>query len=32
VKRQYPHSYNVMREVRDAFDPKGLLNPGVKIT
>jgi FAD/FMN-containing dehydrogenase len=31
VKRQYPHSYEVMREVKSTFDPKGILNPGVKI-
>ncbi len=31
VARQYPRSFPVMQEVRRAFDPKGLLNPGVKI-
>ncbi|MGP8124341.1 MAG: FAD-binding oxidoreductase [Nitrososphaerales archaeon] len=31
VARQYPKSHHIMREVRDAFDPKRILNPGVKI-
>jgi FAD/FMN-containing dehydrogenase len=31
VARQYPKSYGVMKQVREAFDPKGILNPGVKI-
>lgn len=31
VRRQYPHSYCVMTEVKRIFDPKGLMNPGVKI-
>lgn len=32
VSRQYPHTYELMREVKLAFDPKGIMNPGVKIT
>ncbi len=31
VARQYPKSYGVMKQIRKAFDPKGMLNPGVKI-
>ena len=31
VARQYPKSHQIMKEVREAFDPKGILNPGVKI-
>ncbi len=32
VERQYPNSYWIMREVKSLYDPKGLLNPGVKIS
>jgi FAD/FMN-containing dehydrogenase len=32
VERQYPRSYPVMKQVKEAFDPKGLLNPGVKVS
>ncbi len=31
VRRQYPKTYGLMKEIRQAYDPKGLLNPGVKI-
>ena len=31
VERQYPKTYWIMREVKEAYDPKGILNPGVKI-
>lgn len=31
VARQYPKSYGVMKQIREVFDPKGMLNPGVKI-
>ncbi len=31
VKRQYPRTYEIMKEVRRVYDPKGILNPGVKI-
>ncbi len=31
VQRQYPNSYWVMEEVKRLFDPRGILNPGVKI-
>lgn len=31
VKKQYPETYEVMVEVKETFDPKGLLNPMVKI-
>lgn len=31
VARQYPRSYGVMKKIRETFDPKGMLNPGVKI-
>jgi anaerobic glycerol-3-phosphate dehydrogenase C subunit len=32
VKRQYPHLYNAMKEIKTIFDPEGLLNPGVIIS
>jgi glycolate dehydrogenase FAD-linked subunit len=31
VAKQYPRTHWIMREVKDLFDPKGILNPGVKI-
>jgi FAD/FMN-containing dehydrogenase len=31
VERQYPKTYWIMREIKSLFDPKGTLNPGVKI-
>ena len=31
VQRQYPKSYWIMKEVKELFDPRGILNPGVKI-
>lgn len=31
VERQYPKTYWIMREIKSLFDPKGVLNPGVKI-
>lgn len=31
VERQYPRTYWIMREVKEAFDPRNLLNPGVKL-
>jgi FAD/FMN-containing dehydrogenase len=31
VKRQYPRTFEIMREIRSIFDPKRALNPGVKI-
>jgi FAD/FMN-containing dehydrogenase len=31
VERQYPRSYWIMQELKKLFDPKGILNPGVKI-
>lgn len=31
VERQYPRTYWIMRELKVLFDPRGLLNPGVKI-
>ena len=31
VRRQYPETHELMKQVREAYDPKGLLNPGVKI-
>ena len=31
VERQYPKTYWIMREVKSLFDPRGVLNPGVKI-
>ena len=31
VERQYPKTYWIMKEVKRLFDPKGFLNPGVKI-
>ncbi|MDX9897137.1 MAG: anaerobic glycerol-3-phosphate dehydrogenase subunit C [Desulfofustis sp.] len=32
VKRQYPHLYEAMKEIKAAFDPDGLMNPGVIIS
>jgi FAD/FMN-containing dehydrogenase len=32
VERQYPKTYWIMKEVKGLFDPRGLLNPGVKIS
>jgi len=32
VERQYPHLYHAMREIKGAFDPDGLMNPGVIIS
>ena len=31
VKEQYPETYELMVEIKKIYDPKGLLNPGVKI-
>jgi FAD/FMN-containing dehydrogenase len=31
VERQYPKTYWIMREIKGLFDPRGILNPGVKI-
>jgi glycolate oxidase len=31
VARQYPRTHQIMKEIRDIYDPKGVLNPGVKI-
>jgi FAD/FMN-containing dehydrogenase len=31
VRRQYPKTYGLMKQIRETYDPKGLLNPGVKI-
>ena len=31
VERQYPKTYWIMEEIKTLFDPKGVLNPGVKI-
>ncbi len=31
VERQYPKTFWIMREIKDLFDPKGVLNPGVKL-
>ncbi len=31
VERQYPKTYWIMQELKGLFDPKGILNPGVKI-
>lgn len=31
VERQYPKTYWIMKEVKALFDPKGTLNPGVKL-
>jgi FAD/FMN-containing dehydrogenase len=31
VERQYRRTYWIMKEVKRLFDPKGLLNPGVKV-
>ncbi len=32
VKRQYPHLYGAMKEIKAIFDPKGIMNPGVIIS
>jgi FAD/FMN-containing dehydrogenase len=31
VERQYPKTYDIMRQIRDVYDPKRLLNPEVKV-
>ena len=31
VERQYPKSYWLMKELKRLYDPKGILNPGVKV-
>ncbi|MDE1853702.1 MAG: FAD-binding oxidoreductase [Thaumarchaeota archaeon] len=31
LEGQYPRTYWVMRELKELYDPKGILNPGVKI-
>ena len=31
VERQYPKTFWIMREIKDIYDPKGILNPGVKL-
>ncbi len=31
VRRQYPKTFDVMKQIRELYDPKGLLSPGVKI-
>lgn len=31
VEKQYPKTYSIMKEIKEVFDPKGILNPGVKI-
>lgn len=31
VEMQYPETYWIMEEVKGLFDPRGLMNPGVKI-
>jgi len=31
LARQYPRSHAIMKQVREVFDPKGILNPGVKV-
>ncbi len=31
VRRQYPKAYELMKEIRAVFDPRWIMNPGVKI-
>jgi FAD/FMN-containing dehydrogenase len=31
VHKQYPRTYWIMKELKDLYDPKKLLNPGVKV-
>jgi FAD/FMN-containing dehydrogenase len=31
VERQYPRTFWIMREIKNLYDPKGILNPGVKL-
>ena len=31
VEKQYPRTYWIMQEVKELFDPKGVMNPGVKV-
>ena len=31
VERQYPRTFWIMKELKRLFDPKGILNPGVKL-
>jgi glycolate dehydrogenase FAD-linked subunit len=32
VERQYPRTYWIMQEIKELYDPKGMMNPGVKIS
>ena len=32
LRRQYPRTFELMREVKRLYDPRGMMNPGVKIT
>jgi FAD/FMN-containing dehydrogenase len=31
LSRQYPKTYHLMKEIKETYDPKGIMNPGVKI-
>ena len=31
VERQYPRTYWIMQEIKSLYDPKGIMNPGVKV-
>jgi glycolate oxidase len=31
VERQYPRTYWIMKELKKIYDPKGVMNPGVKV-
>lgn len=32
VKKQYPHLYDAMHEIKTLFDPDGIMNPGIIIS
>ena len=32
VERQYPRTYWIMKELKEVYDPKRILNPGVKVS
>jgi FAD/FMN-containing dehydrogenase len=31
LSRQYPRTHHLMKEIKEIYDPKGIMNPGAKI-